>query len=291
MRKIYVITRGKKKVGPFNINEIYKLAGMKKINANTVLWIRGMKEGKKAEALIPHLFKEGCLPQNRRKHTHWSVERIVKLADQIHVDNWGGSILALLFYTSCAVLAGFVPFLLLGLIGPLVFAAKSFFLKIVRKGDSDFAQIFSGFLHFVPSFNLSIFVAFVIISGAGILAGPGALLIYLGTNSISIVSRLMTLGGILLIIGGFIIMSFLALSFSMSVFSLADNPSLNPIPALKKSWKLMAGNKRNLIKLNLHLIRYWLLIICTFGVASIFLSPRLILAHVLFYENLVRSNE
>jgi uncharacterized membrane protein len=90
------------------------------------------------------------------------------------------------------------------------------------------------------------------------------------------------LWALLLIIPGIIV----AISFSMTFFIMADNPSLKPIEALNQSREMMNGHKMQYAGIVLRIIALALLCILTLGIGFLFLIPYSKVLNAKFYEEI-----
>ena len=96
---------------------------------------------------------------------------------------------------------------------------------------------------------------------------------------------LIMLGTICLIIPGI----YLAFSFKMTMLIIADNPTIGPLDALKKSHSLMNGNKMKYFFMMCRFIGWFILATCTFGVGFLWLVPYVHISDAKFYDDILRS--
>lgn len=75
-------------------------------------------------------------------------------------------------------------------------------------------------------------------------------------------------------------------SYSMSMYILDDDPSIEPTEALKKSQAMMAGHKWQLFCLDLSYLGWVILSAFTFGILMLWVGPWMTIAHYKFYLNL-----
>ena len=92
------------------------------------------------------------------------------------------------------------------------------------------------------------------------------------------------IGSVLLIVPG--VMAALGLTFYNLV--IIDNPELNCIDALKKTWNLTKGYKGDLFVFFLSFIGWTLL--CIFVIPAIWALPYITIAEIVYYENLKTKN-
>jgi len=93
------------------------------------------------------------------------------------------------------------------------------------------------------------------------------------------------LWSLLLIIPG-IIMGY---AYSMSFFILKENPTIDPMQALRKSQDMMRGHKWRLFCLHFSYIGWIILCFLTFGILFLWVGPKMMLATYEFYLNLKKT--
>lgn len=98
-----------------------------------------------------------------------------------------------------------------------------------------------------------------------------------------------------LLAGIFVILQFLLLivpgiiaaySYSMIYLVLAEHPELSAMEAIKESKRIMKGHRFELFVLQLSFIWWYLLILVTFGLAAIYVSPYIAMAETNFYNKI-----
>ena len=104
-----------------------------------------------------------------------------------------------------------------------------------------------------------------------------------GTFKVTFLTGLFTfLWALLLYIPGII----KALSYSMAMFILAENPDMPALEAIDRSKKMMDGHKMDLFVLYLSFIGWGLLCGITFGIAAIWVVPYMSATMVNFYNSI-----
>lgn len=93
-------------------------------------------------------------------------------------------------------------------------------------------------------------------------------------------------GVVLLIVPGII----LACGLSMVPYILKDNPYMSAYDALKRSWQMTKGHKKEVFLLLLSFIGWLLLVILTLGVAAIWMMPYMMTSHAALYKELKEHN-
>lgn len=144
-----------------------------------------------------------------------------------------------------------IPFASLLLTGPLQLGIDGTFLKLSRGEKIDINDLFDGFKNF-----------------------GNALLLYI------LSSILVFIGLIFLIVPGII----LALGLSQSYRILKDNPEMNAIDAMQKSFEVMRGNKGDYFILILSFMGWAILCIVTLGIGFLFLAPYVNATTGVFYN-------
>lgn len=82
-----------------------------------------------------------------------------------------------------------------------------------------------------------------------------------------------------------------ALSYTMTVFVLNDEPGLSYDAAITRSSKLMDGHKLDFFLFSLSFIGWWLLSLLTFGIGFLWLVPYYSTAKAAFYHELLEEEE
>jgi len=78
-----------------------------------------------------------------------------------------------------------------------------------------------------------------------------------------------------------------ALSYSQAKYLMLKDPKISPWDAIEESTRLMRGNRTDLFVLGLSFILWWLLVLVTFGLAILYVSPYVELTMAAFHRNLV----
>jgi len=142
--------------------------------------------------------------------------------------------------------------------GPLYVGWAIFVLAISRGHEARLSQIFGGFNSFLTA--LAAYWLFTVI---------------------------VLLWSILLIIPGIIA----ALSYSQIFFIIADDRSIGPIQALRKSKEIMNGHRWKLFCLFLRFIGWFVLCILTLGIGFLWLIPYITVSCARFYDDINMERE
>lgn len=170
---------------------------------------------------------------------------------------WGVSIGTYLLYLAIIWLVQSVPdpakIAIILVDAPLSLGLAIYFLNLWRKESIKITQLFNGFQQF-----------------------SRALISYL------LVLLYVLLWGILLIIPGIIA----AINYSQVFFILADNKTIRPTEALRKSKEMMNGYRWKYVCLNLRFTGWIILCLLSFGLGFILLAPYMFTSYAGFYEAL-----
>jgi len=139
-------------------------------------------------------------------------------------------------------------------VGPLSVGVCTVMLGLFRKGDTRFADMFAGFKHYPTNLVTGLLV--------------------------NLFTFLWTL---LFIIPG-IVKSY---AYAMTYYIQHDHPEMGGRDAINASQKMMYGHKGDLFLLDLSFIGWYLLVILTCGVLSIYVTPYHQAARCAFYEQLL----
>ncbi|MBS1773868.1 MAG: DUF975 family protein [Bacteroidetes bacterium] len=185
---------------------------------------------------------------------------LMQMARKSLEGKWGLAIGTFLVYTLITSSFGAMQqwgVLALLIAGPLMLGISIFSLAISRGKDARLEQLFEGFQHY-----------------------SRALVTYL------LMFLYILLWMLLFIIPGIIA----ALSYSMSFYILADDPSLTPRQAMDKSKAMMNGYKAKLFYLYLRFFPLALLCILTLGIGFLWLVPYMNIATAKFYDDIKDSS-
>ncbi|UTW66306.1 DUF975 family protein [bacterium SCSIO 12643] len=137
--------------------------------------------------------------------------------------------------------------------GPLALGLSIFALNIYKDEDAGVENLFEGFQNFVNSAAAYLLMTLFII-----------------------------LWSLLLIIPGIIA----SISYSQTMFIMADDPNIGPMDAIDKSKEMMYGYKMKYFRMMLRLLGLGLLCILTLGIGFFFLIPYAQVLMAAFYQDL-----
>jgi uncharacterized membrane protein len=142
--------------------------------------------------------------------------------------------------------------------GPLVFGYMSFILLFSRGENVKLEKLFVGFNYFIETLVTYLLMVLFIF-----------------------------LWSLLFIVPGIIA----AIGYSMTFFILADDKSIKPREALRKSKKMMYGYKWKFFCLELRFLGWILLSILTMGVGFLWLAPYMKVTIAKFYDDIKDKSE
>lgn len=185
---------------------------------------------------------------------------LMKMARESLVGRWAlsiGVIISYVIITTAAqniVKSGSLIGLIIG--GPFSLGLSIFVLSVSRNQDPKYKQLFDGFKEF-------------------------------GTALGSYLLRLMftVLWSLLLIIPGIIA----SISYSMTFYIIADDKSIGPLEAIRKSKNMMYGYKMKFFLLQLRFVGWAVLSVLTLGIGFLWLIPYIEITNAKFYDD-IRNN-
>lgn len=181
---------------------------------------------------------------------------LMRMAKRSLKGNWG--LAAGTFFVYILIISGirFIPIVgslaLLIVGGPFALGIVIFSLSIARDQKAEFDQLFQGFANFKKA---------------------------LGTYLLMVLFVLLWM--LLLFVPGIIA----AISYSMTFYILADDPSIGAMEAIKKSKEMMYGHKWKFFCLGLRFIGWILLCCLTIGIGIFWLAPYMQVSAAKFYED------
>jgi len=156
-----------------------------------------------------------------------------------------------MFGTNMFASMGGLISLILG--GPLTLGTAYFALAISRNQEARFEQLFKGFDNFGTALGAYLLIAIFTV-----------------------------LWMLLLIIPGIIA----AISYAMTFYIIADDPSIQVMDAIDKSKKMMYGYKWKFFCLNLRFLGWAILCLLTFGIGFLWLIPYMEISFAKFYDDI-----
>ncbi len=176
--------------------------------------------------------------------------------------NWGKAVGVCLLSMAVAMVLSFIPVIgqiaIYATYGAFMFGAALFFLNLSRGKEATVDQLFNGFNYLGKTLGTYLLCALFVMLWSLLLIVPGIIAAY---------------------------------SYSLVYYILVDEPNLKPLEALRKSKKMMYGNKAKLFYLGLRFIGWALLCVLTLGVGFIWLAPYMQTTLAKFYEDVKKNFE
>ncbi len=182
---------------------------------------------------------------------------LMKEARETLAGKWGLAVGGYFLYMFIAIVAGspedIGPVLSLVISGPMLLGMSIFSLALARKQEASIHQLFVGFDDFLRTLVAYLLMCLFIL-----------------------------LWALLLIIPGIIA----ALSYSQTFFILAEDKSIKPRDAIKKSKDMMYGNKKKLFYLSLRFFGWFLLGILSMGIGFLWIMPYFQVTMAKFFDDI-----
>ncbi len=185
-------------------------------------------------------------------------EEIKSLAKQQIKGKIGRLFVIELIVAACSLIASYIPIIggianIFVLTPAFAIATTMIYLRVSENGDFAIGDVFNGFDKFWAAFKVQFLMGFFTL-----------------------------LWSILLIIPGII----KSISYSMSMYILAENPQMGALDAINESKNMMEGHKAEYFVLGLSFIGWILLCMITFGVALIYVIPYMETTMANFYRRI-----
>jgi uncharacterized membrane protein len=175
---------------------------------------------------------------------------------------WGLAVSAVLVYFvtlfvgSLLPLVGWIVSSIIG--GPMQLGLVIFSLCLARRQDPKVAQVFDGFNRFGASLGAYVLTAIFTFLWSLLLIIPGIIAAY---------------------------------SYAMTYYIIAEDSSIGPLAAIKKSKEMMQGNKWKLFCLGCRFIGWGLLCMLTLGIGFLWLAPYMAVSVAKFYDDLAGNRQ
>ena len=267
----YYIRRGQQS-GPIDDTELLRLARSGELTPEDMVWNRTVGDKWVLASTVENLFSSppphppvtppapplqtppAGTPSVRGQVHNRDLMRMARESLQNH---WGIAVGAgLLYWVILSGVSGFFPCvgaiacLIIG--GPLAVGFNLLFLALVRGAKTDIGQLFAGFKTFGTACAAYLLILLFVFLWCLLLIVPG-------------------------IIAGY--------AYSMTLFVIADDPTVQPREAIDRSKEMMKGNKWKLFCLAWRFFGWALLCILTCGIGYIWLGPYIQTTWAHFYED------
>ena len=215
-----------------------------------------------------------------------SASEIRKQARENLKNKWSQVVLLTLIYTAINIginsLSGFVPFL--GILCLII--TVPFEIGLVFTLDN-FGKVWK----VVGNILLKLIVPIILLVVSIFALILGIVFLGIASNSSDASSIFSTLGIIFVILGyigyiaSLIFLYVKSLLYSVSYYILYDNPNMTGKQIVEESERIMKGQRGKYFGLQLSFIGWGLLTILTLGIGTLFLTPYVQFATIVFYED------
>jgi uncharacterized membrane protein len=200
--------------------------------------------------------------------------------------NWGLAIGVLLVYMVINVVTSFIPFGLGSIIsllisGPLAVGLCVFFFALVRSGSPEFSMMFEGFKNFGTALGA------YILMGVFVFLWSLPMIVCIIAGVVAMISKHESMGVVFFVLmAPAMIPAMIAqYAYSMTLFVVADDSSVGPLEAVRRSVKMMRGRKWKLFCLYLRFMGWAILCVFTLLIGFLWLAPYMYASTTLFYDD------
>ena len=286
--------------GPVDEDTFRQLVASGEITPDTLVWHSGMTDWEPLRSAAPDLCDTPptmpAMPGARAAApgagaSFGDLKRHAKAGLQNNLGTFIGAAILLVLILFGAQIVPFVGALIASLLLTPIVEYGMTNLSL-RAADRQTLQIADGFVGFQQQFGRSIAIywtrcLYIFLWSLPVYAGVVFLVAAVGMRDDPGSSLDSTLAVGMLIIGLLGIPAMIkALSYSMAVFLMIDNPAMTAREAITASRVLMDGNKMRLVLFHFSFIGWWLLVIVTFGLAALWVGPYVSVARAAFYRSL-----
>lgn len=297
--------------GPIEQDDLTDLVKEGKLKPDDLVWNSTMgKQWAKASA-IPGLFaghQEGTTPaaDTPPRLIDWTGSTqsqtpnrdLMASARDCLAGNWGLGVVTVIIFFAIQIVLGIIPVIggviSFAISGALSLGWMMFFMGIARQESVTPGTIFQGFSRFGTAFLAALLMGLLVF--AWML--PGLVLVIIAAvlgakNTFQSASpspaMLLALIPLAFLV---IIPAILAqLRYSMTYFTVADDPEVGAIDAIRRSKQMMDGNKWKFFCLQCRFIGWGLLCIPTLGIGLLWLVPYFWTSVARFYEDLLAGQQ
>ncbi|MCK4276911.1 MAG: DUF975 family protein [Phycisphaerae bacterium] len=266
--------------GPVEQHILESWIAQGKVKSTDYVWSEGMGDWAEAGTVFPQLFAGGAsgpppvnsmVPAAPPGGTGGQTANceITRQARELLRGRWSLPIaFSLLLFLLSAVpsnlvsslsrvqLSGSIVTLIIG--GPLTLGGVIFFMTFSRGRRADLGMLFAGFKYFSKALGAYLLMAVFTLLWLLLLIVPGIIAAY---------------------------------RYSQTFYLLADDKTLGPLEAIRKSKQLMVGRKWKLFCLGLRFVGWSLLCILTLGIGLLWLWPYMAASFARFYDDLAPAGE
>jgi len=248
--------------GPVDGAELRRLAQEGRISPDDLVWNHTLGDRWVPASTVPNLFAGTSSPIATGSGGMTHNRDLMRMARESLRNHWGLGVTVAIVYFAIIVGVGFIPvagsiaqFLIAG---PMALGLYLVFMMLARRSPAELGQLFQGFERFGTALVAHLFMTIFIM-----------------------------LWSLLLIIPGIIA----SLSYAMTYFIIADDPTVEALQAITRSKEMMSGHRWKLFCLYWRFFGWAILCILTMGIGYLWLAPYMqtTLAH--FYDDVRPAEE
>ena len=299
MRQWYCVVQGQR-YGPIGEDMLRQWIRDGRVTAADLIWTEGMANWVAASQVFPDLFAAGApgaytqplrglvpVPPPGGTRGMTPNSEITAQARHWLSGRWGlpmgFCVLNILILLGMSAIPYMNWLIQLILTGPLNLGAAVFFLTFTRGGQGDLGMLFIGFKNF--GYALAAHLLMILFIYGWMLLGS-ALGIILFIVAAASDSPEVIVFAVLLLIPGVVLSILAQLSYSQTLYILADDLGVGPLEAIRRSKELMREKRGKLFCLWLRFIGWGLLCMLTCGIGLLWLWPYAATSFARFYDDL-----
>ncbi|MGQ9661749.1 MAG: DUF975 family protein [Kiritimatiellia bacterium] len=262
-------TKQGQKFGPVDHAELCRLAQQGQITPDDLVWNTKCGDKWVRASTVENLFVAplptklppvGVPPQPVVSASGMGLTHnrdLMRMARESLRTHWGlGVGVTALYWVIFSGVGGLLPFVgslaCLVISGPMSVGFRLVFLMLARRTEANVGQLFAGFKSFGTAFVANLLMGLFILLWSLLLIVPGIIAVY---------------------------------AYAMTFFIIADDPSVKPLAAIRRSNEMMRGNKWKLFCLLWRFFGWLILCILTLGIGFLWLVPYVQTTMAHFYDN------
>lgn len=240
MQWYYIKVKDGKQCGPVEEAELLRLAQAGEIQPTDWVWNASFGDQWRPASSVPDLFRSSPMPASAPRWEPSGVaakgertpnRELMWRARESLRGQWGLAIAAWLLYMVIYVVTGICVWFILA--GPMTVGLKTLFLSLARQRLAGVRCLFEGFKAFGTALGAYLLIKIFVFLWSLLFIVPGIVASY---------------------------------SYSMTYYLLADDPSLGPWQAIRRSKQMMRGYKWKLFCLGWRFFGWYVLCAMTFGI-------------------------
>ena len=140
--------------------------------------------------------------------------------------------------------------------GPLELGLSIFCIFIIRRAQAGVSLVFSGFTNFLKAFGVTIIIGLICFACLLVAIIPTAVIMTSAGNN-AVVNGILAFYSLILV--SVVLIIIVSLRYGVVYFILADEPNIKVMECLKKSGRMMKGNKSKMFLLIMSFVGWYIL--------------------------------